>query len=925
MYRLNFDGWPLYDPRGANKTDRLIIRDPDVQIGVNMAGSVKFTIDPGHPNADKVAKLHGTLELTDDAGVLFRGRVLDERQTFYNAVEYTAEGALAWLNDGIVEPYDFPADFQADPAYQAAAASGNVVAFFLGWLLDGYNAHALPERQIKLGTVTVSDPNNYITRADSNYPSTFEVISKKLAGSQLGGYLVMRYEADGNYLDYLSTFVHTNAQEITFGENLLDLVRECSAADLCTAVLPVGAEGLTLEGLPDGPQENGLVKAGKVLYNPQAEADYGRIIRKVEYSDITQAQNLLRTAAKDMGAEIRLPESLQVQACDLHYLDGTVPSFRLGLYTVIVSAPHDIVRKSYPLTELRPNILDPGATPITLNGTAAQLTARLRQAQQAEQERTDSAMRTVVKQASDMLQEILEQASGLYCTPEVQPDGSTIYYLHDKPTLAGSKNVIKLTADAIGFSTDGGHSYPYGFTVTGDMVARVLSANGVNAEWIKAGILQSVDGKTFYLDLEKGVLRMKATSLEIAGQSVGDIAADAASGALSDAKSYADGAAQDAAADALAAANKQAQAYNDALTQYEVARRLTNNFTNSGIYLQADPSAGAGVYRLYISADYIRAGVLDLNLLRLAGTKCGLKQGYGQTAGGRTTEGIVMYGNGVDTYSGVALAPYIIVTDAGIRLQTRGTSGSDYDLSLSGGNCTLNGNLYVQAAGTLEGNITYGDGTLSKSGLWIGKSLPSSIAINAYTDATSGVNIAGWSKLSNAAWVGNSGANRGLILHGNDIQADVSVRVTSDRDAKKDIEPLEATSAPPAGASDSPQEAPSIDGNPSTAPGLAAQYEAFLDALTPVRFHYKQQASTDPRHVGYIYQDALAALEAAGLDRSAMAALAEGMDEQGNVTRGIAYSELVALLHLKIKRQAAEMAAMAARITALEARYGGTP
>ena len=170
MYRLNFDGWPLYDPRGANKTDRLIIRDPDVQIGVNMAGSVKFTIDPGHPNADKVTKLHGTLELTDDAGVLFRGRVLDERQTFYNAVEYTAEGALAWLNDGIVEPYDFPADFQADPAYQAAAASGNVVAFFLGWLLDGYNAHALPERQIKLGTVTVADPNNYITRADSNYP-----------------------------------------------------------------------------------------------------------------------------------------------------------------------------------------------------------------------------------------------------------------------------------------------------------------------------------------------------------------------------------------------------------------------------------------------------------------------------------------------------------------------------------------------------------------------------------------------------------------------------------------------------------------------------------------------------------------------------------------------------------------------------------
>lgn len=795
MYRLNFDGWPLYDPRGANKTDRLIIRDPDVQIGVNMAGSVKFTIDPGHPNADKVTKLHGTLELTDDAGVLFRGRVLDERQTFYNAVEYTAEGALAWLNDGIVEPYDFPADFQADPAYQAAAASGNVVAFFLGWLLDGYNAHALPERQIKLGTVTVADPNNYITRADTNYPSTFEVISKKLAGSQLGGYLVMRYEADGNYLDYLSTFTGTNAQQITFGENLLDLVRECSAADVCTAVLPVGAEGLTLEGLPDGPQENGLVKAGKVLYNPQAEADYGRIIRKVEYSDITQAQNLLRTAAKDMGAEIRLPESLQVQACDLHYLDGTVPSFRLGLYTVIVSAPHDIVRKSYPLTELRPNILNPGATPITLNGTAAQLTARLRQAQQAEQERTDSAMRAVVKQASDMLQEILEQASGLYCTPEAQADGSTIYYLHDKPTLADSKNVIKLTADAIGFSTDGGHSYPYGFTVTGDMVARVLSAYGVNADWINAG-------------------------------------------------------------------------------------------------------------------------TVNLGKLRVEGDLGGIAEGQGRDQYG-PTRGLIIYGPAGLDADGNAIPPYIIMTDKGFRVQI----DADRDFYfVAGSNLVVNSGERVNGAFRATGRIRCDSDMYAGQAIWLDQDMVASAPhISVFTSETGGLNLVGYSRTSSAEWLCYAGGR--LVIHGGDITSDVAIQTTSDRDAKKDIEPLEYTPAAPAGASDSPQEAPSIDGDPNPTPSLATLYEAFVDALTPVRFHYKEQAAADaPLHIGYIYQDALAALEAVGLGKADLAALGEGLDENGNVHRGIAYSELIPLLHLKIKRQAAEMDALAARITALEAR-----
>lgn len=530
MYKLTFDGWPLYDPRGANKIDRLIIREPDVQIGVNNAGSIKFALDPGHPYADKITKLCGTLELADDAGVLFRGRVLDDRQTFDKAVHYTAEGALAWLNDGIVEPYDFPADFQDDPAYQAAATSGNVVAFFLGWLLDNYNAHAAPERQIKLGNVTVADPNNYITRADSNYPSTFEVVSKKLAGSSLGGYMVMRYEADGNYLDYLSGFVGNNAQEITFGENLLDLIRESSAAGLYTALLPLGAEGLTLSGLPDGPQENGLVKAGKILYNPEAEAVYGRIVRKAEYTDITRAENLLRTAIKDMGAEIHLPESLEVKASDLHYLDGKTPSFRLGLYTVVVSAPHGIVRRSYPLTELRPNLLDPGSTPITLNGTASQLTARLRQAQQAEQERMEREIQAVVKEASSWIDQLVKNASGLYCTPEAQTDGSTIYYLHDKPTLAESTNVIRLTADAIGFSTDGGNSYPYGFAITGEMVANLLYAHGVNAEWIRTGILQSTDGTTFFLDLDKGILNLDATSLTISGKSVNEAMSDAITG-----------------------------------------------------------------------------------------------------------------------------------------------------------------------------------------------------------------------------------------------------------------------------------------------------------------------------------------------------------------------------------------------------------
>lgn len=95
--------------------------------------------------------------------------------------------------------------------------------------------------------------------------------------------------------------------------------------------------------------------------------------------------------------------------------------------------------------------------------------------------------RTARETAIAQLNALLAQSSGMYTTSVPQEDGSTIYYLHNKPTLAESTNVMKLTADAIGFSTDGGKTYPFGLAVNGDTITRILSAVGVNAEWVKVG------------------------------------------------------------------------------------------------------------------------------------------------------------------------------------------------------------------------------------------------------------------------------------------------------------------------------------------------------------------------------------------------------------------------------------------------------
>lgn len=113
--------------------------------------------------------------------------------------------------------------------------------------------------------------------------------------------------------------------------------------------------------------------------------------------------------------------------------------------------------------------------------------------------------KTAREKAVEKLEETLKNSSGLYETSVAQEDGSTITYLHDKPTLAESKNVIKFTAEAIGVSNDGGKTYPYGFFLTGDLITKILYAHGINADYIDTGALtvRDSDGNIiFQVDMD---------------------------------------------------------------------------------------------------------------------------------------------------------------------------------------------------------------------------------------------------------------------------------------------------------------------------------------------------------------------------------------------------------------------------------------
>jgi hypothetical protein len=364
MYQIRCDNYVLYDHRD----DALTVLNPRCKLKVGAAGEGSFTILSTHPYYGQLKKLKSVFEYRQDGRPIFRGRMTADSRDFHNQLDVDLEGVLAFTNDSMVPPFQFPGDFPE------AASATNMVEYFLRWLIeDVHNGQVEDWQKLKVGTVTVSDPNNYIGRSSDKYAKTLDILKSRLPGSDLGGHLCIRYEDDGNYLDYLADLTLTNTQHITLGENLLDMQNKSDASGTCSAILPIGKDGLTLESLPDGDLTDDLVKKGKFIYSRSAVESYGWICVPVEdstWDSVTVVDNL-KTKAMDRlaGTSMMLSNSITIKAVDLHYSDEQIQSFKVGRKTVVDSPIHGVSGISYPLTELDIDLFNPQNTLITLGDT----------------------------------------------------------------------------------------------------------------------------------------------------------------------------------------------------------------------------------------------------------------------------------------------------------------------------------------------------------------------------------------------------------------------------------------------------------------------------------------------------------------------------------------------------------------------------
>lgn len=140
--------------------------------------------------------------------------------------------------------------------------------------------------------------------------------------------------------------------------------------------------------------------------------------------------------------------------------------------------------------------------------------------------------RNMVKQEKTEREKALEEfgkridsATGVYTTVEPQENGSKIFYLHDKPTLAESQAIWKMTSEAWGVSTDGGQTWNGGMTVDGDTIVRILTAVGLNADWINTGAITVKDKSgniIFQVDMDTKKVIISGDNVVIGGSSLPD-------------------------------------------------------------------------------------------------------------------------------------------------------------------------------------------------------------------------------------------------------------------------------------------------------------------------------------------------------------------------------------------------------------------
>lgn len=349
----NYSKYPyFYGDLADGSTDASVGKFTTVTRTIS-SGTISFAMYSYSYYLQKITKVVQSKEL-------FYGRLLNTEKDFYKRQKAVCEGDLAYLVDSIQRPYDY---------------TGDIPELFKQYITN-HNEQVDEKKQFEVGTITVTDSNNYVHYSSVIYPNTLNEIKEKLIQTH-GGYIRTRASGKKRYVDYVVKPGVTNSQVIEFGTNLLDITEYVTAENVFTVLVPLGKMLYDNDGNELGRLTIKEVNDGKDYLESEVGINlFGRITRTQEWDDVTVADNLMTKGKAYLDDGITMAVSLKVKAVDLHLADVNTEMISVGDEVRVVSPPHDI--DTYFLcTKIELDLLTPDNSVYEFGVSFSTLTGRL--------------------------------------------------------------------------------------------------------------------------------------------------------------------------------------------------------------------------------------------------------------------------------------------------------------------------------------------------------------------------------------------------------------------------------------------------------------------------------------------------------------------------------------------------------------------
>lgn len=358
MYKILADNQLIYD----STIDDYKIGKGSVESELNKAGSFTFSIYPDHLYYDSFIELKTVIKVLKDNDIIFRGRVLNDSSDYRNNKNLICEGELSFLNDSCIRPFEFAGTPEK----------------YLKKIIDEHNAQVDNFKKFKLGTVTVTGE---IGRENTEYESALTNLNKHLIDESTGGYLFITHDNGDDIptLHYLSDFTDVSRQNIEFGSNLMDFVKTRKSEEIATAIIPLGATVDDENTETSDPRLTIVTVNNGVdyIYDEEAVALRGWILKPVIFNEITDASELKSKGREYLETVKKQNITIEVKAIDLHLLDRSIDSFKLGEYIPVISRPHNF-STSMLCNKMTIDLLSPQNDTLVLGYSYSSFTDRIR-------------------------------------------------------------------------------------------------------------------------------------------------------------------------------------------------------------------------------------------------------------------------------------------------------------------------------------------------------------------------------------------------------------------------------------------------------------------------------------------------------------------------------------------------------------------